>query len=102
MAILGMISGDVTLSGDLTTISVPVVFFDDADPDNVGYVQGHLPRTVLFHWTFPYAVTLQGAQLQAQVAADIKAKGQAYEAATSAFVAANGLLPQGALVPVDG
>lgn len=102
MALLGMVSGDVSLNTSDFSISVSVVFFDDSDPDNVGYVDGHAPRIVLYHYTFTYASSLQGSALQQQLAADIKAKGQAFEAATAALTAAKSLLPAGALVTVDG
>lgn len=101
MALIGMVSGDVTVNTVDFSISVPVVYFDDADPNNIGYVDGHAPRAVLYHFTFPYPSTLQGTALQAQVQIDIKAKGKSFEAAAAATVAAKSLLPQGALVPVD-
>lgn len=102
MSLIGMISGPITVNNGDFGLSVPVQYFDDSDPSNVGYVDGNAPRVVLYHYTFPYPSTLQGTELQAQVRTDIKAKGLAFEAALAAGMAATAVLPAGSLVAVDG
>lgn len=104
MAILARVaSHGITSSMDLI---VTVQFFDDNDPLNQGITPPGVtpvvePGAVLQVESWTYPPTLNGLELQAALAADIRKHGHIFVRARTASVEAVTMVPVGALVNVE-
>lgn len=99
MAIIARVaSHGITPALDLT---VTVQFFDDNDPANQGVGAGGEPGAVLQADSWTYPPTMNGAELQQHLAADIRARGALFLRARAASADAKQFVPVGALVNVE-